>query len=134
MQDARALSSFEKEWLLVHMASGISLACMYLEGSYLLWIMPCGSDARRRIARLNHEHDAVGVHWYLMIAMAFAAFLVKAGYLATDAERDTPRDILAICQWFLLWGAYLLGSAAYDNYAGPGYAVKLLCVHTGFAA
>lgn len=132
-QDVRALSTFEQQWLLAHVLSGTSLACIYLTGSGLLWIAPCVSGARQSIMGLTRASQDAVTSWSAAILTALAVFFSKGDFLDFGPAQKLPRYVLGVSQVLFLTGGWVLGTAVYSN-TGPWHALNILRAQTGLAS
>jgi hypothetical protein len=129
----RNLPAFEQQWLLVHAFSGMSLACMHLTGSCLLWMTTCASDARQPILSLAEASQNNKTNWFAAMFMATTVFSSRIGCLQPKAGLKLPRWALVLSQLIFLTGASDLGFATYLS-SGPWYTLSVLRLQTGFTA
>lgn len=130
LEDLRNLSSFEKQWLLVHILSGISLASMHFTGTILLWMTPCTSDARQQILNLAKATQNNKSNWVIASFMAFTVFSSRTGCLQPKTGLELPRWSLVVPQMIFTIGAADFGVAAYDS-LGPWYTLSVLRLQIG---
>jgi hypothetical protein len=120
LQDLHNLRSFEKQWSLLHIPSGISLASIHLTGTILLWMTPCAYDAREHIVSLVKSTQNNKSNWVVAIFMAMTVFSSGAGCLQPKTGLDLPRWSLVIAQTIFLIGAADFDIATYSS-SGPWY-------------
>lgn len=133
LEDLRNLSNFEKQWLLVHVLSGVSLACIHLSVTILLWMTPCAFDARHHMLSLSKATQNNKLNWVVGIFMAMTIFSSKPGCLQPKTGLELSRWSLVLSQTIFVSGASHLGVAAYFS-SGPWYILSVLRLQVGFTA
>jgi hypothetical protein len=125
LEDLRSLPYFEKQWPLVHVLSGFSLASMHLTGTILWWMTPCAFDARQHILGVAKATQNNKSNWVVASFIAFTVFSSRTGCLQPKARLELPRWSLVIAQTIFLIGAADFDIAAYDS-SGPWYTLSVL--------
>lgn len=133
LEDLRNLSNFEKQWLLVHVLSGVFLACMHLSGTILLWMTPCASDARQHLLTLSKATQNNKSNWAVAIFIAMTVFSSSADCLQPKTGLELSRWSLVLSQTIFVSGASDLGVAAHFS-SGPWYTLTVLRLQVGFTA
>lgn len=129
--DFTALSSFDKQWLLLHLLATTALISSGTTSSALLWQMPCTSSSRSALLKLSEECFNTPPQLLNLVRWILLMWLPRAGHRVET--RNQSRVMVLLSQFLLFVVAVVLGITTHDT-PNSSYGVMLVKSQTTLAS